>query len=207
LFVIILHSAAGGHGIIDNTTVFPSAAASAQMKTQRPQESDKTRSPEINSHTAKSQPPRSPKKLHSPPTPHGHYVRRAIRPFHSHFSLIIFLFIGNSTLRNALLPTSSKAFVSWIPVLSFTLFETRNAWGCFHLFFADAAMRFVSIGLASTTHIDSFDLVAAEHSLAGSIPCHAVQVRVRATAYAEGQRTTDYLARRSNGKTHINGYM
>jgi len=40
------------------------------MKTQRPQESDTTRSPEINSHTAKSQPPRSPKKLqHSPPEP------------------------------------------------------------------------------------------------------------------------------------------
>jgi len=66
LFVlIILHSAATRPW--HNTTVFPSASASAQMKTQRPQESDKTRSPEINSDTAKSHLPRSPRKLHSPP--------------------------------------------------------------------------------------------------------------------------------------------
>lgn len=63
------------------------------------------------------------------------------------------------------------------------------------MFFTDAAMRFVSIRLASTTRIDSFDLVAAEHSLAGSISRHAVQVRVRATTYAEEQRTTDDLAK------------
>jgi len=70
LFVIILHSAAGGHGI--NYTFLkyhnsPSAAASAQMKTQRPQKSDKIRSPEINSHTAKLQPPHSPENCPLPP--------------------------------------------------------------------------------------------------------------------------------------------
>ena len=78
--VIILHSAASGHGIY--TTVFPSASASAQMKTQRPQKSDKTRSPEINSHTAKLHLPRPPRKLHSPPNAPGfsQVTRKPINP-------------------------------------------------------------------------------------------------------------------------------
>jgi hypothetical protein len=66
LFVlIILHSAASGHGIY--ATVFPSTSAAAQMQSQRLQDSVKSRGPEINSNTVKSDAPLCLKRLHSPP--------------------------------------------------------------------------------------------------------------------------------------------